>query len=194
MADEGSILTDLGIDSDTQGAANGADNQPAAGIISQYVKDMSVENPNAPACYQWQEGPQLDVQFNIAAENVEGEVHEVELKIAVKATTGEGTAYLVELSYCGLIGMRNLPEEQQHAFLYTVPSEPRVPLLTSHLVHMQGAPMAGLRQSAVPAVAAAPAAAVPLQRAPFHLRSQRPAADAHTLPEQCTQQPGSCGA
>ena len=118
MADEGSILTDLGIDSDTQGAANGADNQPAAGIISQYVKDMSVENPNAPACYQWQEGPQLDVQFNIAAENVEGEVHEVELKIAVKATTGEGTAYLVELSYCGLIGMRNLPEEQQHAFLY----------------------------------------------------------------------------
>ena len=43
MADEGDILQNL----DAQ--PNGADTQPAAAIITQYVKDLSVENPSAPA-------------------------------------------------------------------------------------------------------------------------------------------------
>src|SRR3546814_19066022 len=34
---------------------NGEDTSPAIGLISQYVKDLSFENPNAPAVYQWQE-------------------------------------------------------------------------------------------------------------------------------------------
>ena len=71
MADEGNIITDLNADP----AANGLDDGPASGIISQYVKDLSVENPNAPHCYQWQEAPQIDVQFNIGAERVDGDVH-----------------------------------------------------------------------------------------------------------------------
>ncbi len=115
MADEGDILTDLNLD---QGAPNGADNLPSAGIITQYIKDMSVENPNAPAVYQWQEQPQIDLQFNIGAERVNDEVHEVELKINIAAKTPHGNAYLVELSYCALVGIRNVPDDQTHAFLY----------------------------------------------------------------------------
>lgn len=114
MAEEGDILTDL----DTENAGNGADNGPAAGLISQYVKDLSVENPNAPACFQWQEQPNLDVQFNIGATAVNEEVHEVELKITATNKVDSGTVYVVDLAYCGLIGMRNLPDEQAHAFLY----------------------------------------------------------------------------
>ena len=116
MADEGDVLTDLNMDPAATG--NGADNQPVAGIISQYVKDLSVENPNAPACFQWQGAPNIDLQFNIAAEPVSDEVHEVELKIKLTAKADEGDLYLVELAYCGLIGIRNLPEEHAHAFLY----------------------------------------------------------------------------
>ncbi|MGN3974184.1 protein-export chaperone SecB [Tsuneonella sp. SYSU-LHT278] len=116
MADEGDVLTDLNMD--TEALGNGADNQPVAGIISQYVKDLSVENPNAPACFQWQSAPNIDLQFNIAAEPVSEEVSEVELKIKLTAKADEGDLYLVELAYCGLIGMRNLPDEHAHAFLY----------------------------------------------------------------------------
>lgn len=119
MADEGDILTNLNPqDGAAGGPANGADDQPSAGIITQYIKDMSVENPNAPDVYQWQEQPQLDVQFNIGGKQINDEVHEVELKINVTATTSQGNAYLVELSYCGLAGVRNIPEEQAHAFLF----------------------------------------------------------------------------
>ena len=63
MADEGDVLTDL--DNNTAAGANGADNLPSVGLITQYVKDLSVENPNAPAVYQWTEQPQIDLQFNI---------------------------------------------------------------------------------------------------------------------------------
>jgi preprotein translocase subunit SecB len=111
MADDGNIISNLNL-------GNGEDTSPAAGLISQYVKDLSVENPNAPASYQWQDPPQLDVQFNIAAKPIEGEVSEVELKLTVTAKAQAGTAYVVELSFCGLVGMRNLEEPQMHAFLY----------------------------------------------------------------------------
>ncbi len=115
MADEGDVLTDL---DGNPAAPNGADNQPTAGIITQYVKDLSVENPNAPAVYSWEEQPKIDLQFNIGADKVNEEVTEVELKINLTATSEQGNAYLVELSYCALVGIRNLPEDQEHAFLF----------------------------------------------------------------------------
>jgi preprotein translocase subunit SecB len=114
MAEEGDVLTDL---NQPQGG-NGADNAPVAGIISQYVRDLSVENPKAPESFQWTDQPELDVQFNIGARNVSDEVTEVELKVSATARTAQGVAYVIELSYCGLVGMRNMPDDQKHAFVY----------------------------------------------------------------------------
>ena len=114
MANEGDALNNL---NNAQGA-NGADNQPVAGVITQYVKDLSVENPKAPESFKWQDQPNLDVQFNIAARQVNQEVSEIELKISVNAKGQAGSFYLVELSYCGLVGMRNMVDEQKHAFTY----------------------------------------------------------------------------
>lgn len=97
--------------------ANGADNLPQVSIISQYVKDLSFENPNAPAVYQWQGQPQIDVQFNIGPQKIADDVYEVLLKIEVKATAADKTAFQVELDYAGLFGLRNVPEEQLQPFL-----------------------------------------------------------------------------
>ncbi|HEY0149201.1 MAG TPA: protein-export chaperone SecB [Allosphingosinicella sp.] len=100
-----------------QQATNGEDTAPQVGIISQYVKDMSFENPNAPAVYQWQGQPQIDVGFDIGASRVGEDVHEVTLKIDVRARTEGQTAFALELLYAGLVGMRNVPEEQVQPFL-----------------------------------------------------------------------------
>ncbi|GAB5349126.1 protein-export chaperone SecB [Alteriqipengyuania sp. 357] len=114
MADEGDVLTDL----NSQPAGNGADNLPTAGFISQYIKDLSVENPNAPGSFQWQDAPQIDLQFNIGANPVNEEVNEVELKINATAQCERGQIYVIELVYAGLVGIRNLPDDQAHMFLY----------------------------------------------------------------------------
>ncbi|AUX70700.1 protein-export chaperone SecB [Porphyrobacter sp. HT-58-2] len=118
MADEEGVLTDLDNTNSGEPKPNGADTMPTAGIITQYVKDLSVENPAAPEVFQWQEPPQIDVQFSIGAENVSADVHEVMLKLTLTATSQRGTMYIVDLAYCGLVGMRNVPEDQAHAFLY----------------------------------------------------------------------------
>ena len=115
MSDEGNVLTNLNLDGPVP---NGEDTSPTAGVILQYIKDLSVENPNAPASFQWQDAPQIDVQFNIAAREIDGEVSEIELKIAINSKAEGGTAFIVDLAYCGLVGMRNLDEVQRHAFTY----------------------------------------------------------------------------
>ena len=98
-------------------AGNGNDGLPQVGILAQYVKDLSFENPNAPAVYQWQGQPQMDVQVNIGVQGVGQDVHEVVLKIEVEAKGDQGTAFRVELLYAGLFALRNIPEEQLQPFL-----------------------------------------------------------------------------
>jgi preprotein translocase subunit SecB len=98
-------------------AANGEDTAPVAGVLSQYVKDFSFENPNAPAIYQQQQAPAIDVQFNIGSGQVGDDVFEVVLKIDVRAQAGEQTAFVVDLSYAGLFALRNVPQDHLDAFL-----------------------------------------------------------------------------
>jgi preprotein translocase subunit SecB len=116
MAEEGDVLTNL--DTDNAPTGNGEDTLPVAGLLSQYIKDLSVENPKAPESFQWTEQPQIDVQFNIGARKINEEISDVELKVLASAKTAQGTAYIVELAYCGLVGMRNMADEQKHAFTY----------------------------------------------------------------------------
>jgi preprotein translocase subunit SecB len=99
-------------------APNGEDTLPQIGLISQYVKDLSFENPNAPAVYQWEGNPRIEVQFNISSAAVADDVHEVVLKIDIEAQGNSGAAFVVDLSYAGLFGMRNVPADQIHAFLF----------------------------------------------------------------------------
>ena len=96
---------------------NGADTAPQAGLVSQYVKDLSFENPNAPAVYQWQGQPQIDIQFNIGSNQVGDDAYEVVLKVDVKAVAADQVAFQVELTYGGLFAIRNVPVDQLQPFL-----------------------------------------------------------------------------
>lgn len=114
MADE------TGTDINPAPQANGEDTAPAIGLISQYVKDLSFESPTAPAVFSsenQQQAPQMDVEFGIATSQVGDEFHEVTLKIEVRAKTGEQTAFIVDLTYAGLFGARNVPDEHLRPFL-----------------------------------------------------------------------------
>ena len=90
---------------------------PQAGAIAQYIKDLSAENPSTPQVFQWQETPQLDVSFSLNVNKVSDEVHEVVLRIQLKAGSDQGAHFLVDLSYAGLFGLRNIPEDAMAPFL-----------------------------------------------------------------------------
>src|SRR4051794_41339476 len=84
---------------------------PQVSILAQYIKDLSVENPSAPQVFQWNVQPNLDVQFSLNADKAGDDVHEVSIKIEVTARSENGVHFVVDLSYAGLFGIRNVPEE-----------------------------------------------------------------------------------
>lgn len=91
--------------------------EPQVSILAQYIKDLSVENPSAPQVFSWQVQPSLDVQFNIAVNPAGENVHEVILKIEISARSDNGPHFMVDLSYAGLFGLRNLPDEALQPFI-----------------------------------------------------------------------------
>jgi preprotein translocase subunit SecB len=96
---------------------NGEDAAPQVGMLAQYVKDFSFENPNAPAVYNWQNQPQIDVQFNIGTQQVADDVHESAIRIEITATAPEGIAFKLELLYGGLFALQNVPADALQPFL-----------------------------------------------------------------------------
>lgn len=105
------------INPNPEATGEGTPEAPQAATIAQYVKDLSVESPSAPQVFQWQTQPSLDVQFGINGGKVGDDVHEVILKIEVTAKSDSGTHFIVDLSYAGLFGFRNIPEEALPPFL-----------------------------------------------------------------------------
>src|SRR3954453_22765196 len=108
-------------DQGPNGGGNGADNstQPQVTILAQYVKDLSVENPSAPEVYSWQVQPTLDVQFNLNVQGAGEAVHEVTLKFDISGRSDNGGHFVIDLSYAGLFGIRNVPEEALPLFPLT---------------------------------------------------------------------------
>jgi preprotein translocase subunit SecB len=105
-------------DPTTRGNGSGdPDGEPQVMTIAQYIKDLSVESPSSPQAFQWQVQPQLEVQFNINVDKVADEIHEVVLKIEVAARSDQGVHFLIDLSYAGVYGLRNIPDEALPPFL-----------------------------------------------------------------------------
>ena len=105
---------------DPNHAGNGSDaaaTEPQAATLAQYIKDLSVESPSAPQVFQWQDQPSVDVNFNLAVEPVNEEVREVAMKMEVRAQSQNGVHFIVDLTFAGLFGIRNFPEEAIPPFL-----------------------------------------------------------------------------
>ena len=73
-------------------------------INTQYVKDLSFENPNAPLIYtETQESPELEVQIDVATNRLHDRIFETVLKTRIVAKSKDKVVFLVELEYAGLI-------------------------------------------------------------------------------------------
>ena len=84
---------------------------PSFAIEKLYVKDLSLEVPNAPAVYLERETPEIGLQLQTGALKVGDDIFEVTLTATVTAKIGEKTVFLVEVGQSGLFRIRNVPEE-----------------------------------------------------------------------------------
>ncbi|HAF01061.1 MAG TPA: protein-export chaperone SecB [Methylophilaceae bacterium] len=95
-------------DSANQATAN---NQPAFGIEKLYIKDASLEVPNAPQIFTDRTAPQVSVELANAAQKIEDGIFDVSIKVTVTAKVSEKTAFLVEVTQAGIFVIRHVPEE-----------------------------------------------------------------------------------
>jgi len=86
--------------------------QPVFGIEKLYVKDLSVEVPNAPEIFLERENPEVEIQLGTTGRTIEDGVYEVVLTVTVTAKVGEKTVFLVEVGQGGIFRIMNVPAEQ----------------------------------------------------------------------------------
>jgi len=89
-----------------------ANAQPTFNIQRIYLKDLSVELPNAPQILLEQGNPNVDVQLNVNAENVVDGIYEITVGATVTTKLNDKVLFLVEAKQSGLFEIRNVPEDQ----------------------------------------------------------------------------------
>jgi len=99
-----------------------ANTQPVFNIEKLYVKDMSLEVPNAPAIFLERENPQIDLQLNTQAAPLEDGVFDVTVTVTVtaKLTEKDKVLFLIEAKQAGVFQIRNLPAEEMETVLAVV--------------------------------------------------------------------------
>ena len=94
-----------------------AQETPAFAIEKLYIKDLSVEVPNAPAIFLENQAPEVALQLQTKAQHLSDEAFESTLTVTVTAKIGEKTVFLVEISQSGIFLIRNVPEENLEPLL-----------------------------------------------------------------------------
>lgn len=89
-----------------------AEPQASFNIEKLYVKDLSLELPNAPQVFMQAESPQLDVQIHNESQHVSDALYEVVVTVTVTAKAGEKTLFLAEVAQAGLFSIVNVPAEE----------------------------------------------------------------------------------
>jgi preprotein translocase subunit SecB len=88
-----------------------SEQQPVFSIEKIYVKDLSLELPNAPQCFLERDSAQIAVQMGSTGNAVGEGTFEVALTVTVTAKIGDKTQFLIEVAQAGIFIIQNVPQE-----------------------------------------------------------------------------------
>ncbi len=89
---------------------------PHIGVLAQYVKDLSFENPNAPRSMAGAQQPSINIQVNVDAAPINTGTaavtdFEVTLRLEGKAESEGMMLFSFELIFAGVFRIQNVPAE-----------------------------------------------------------------------------------
>ncbi|HEY1057186.1 MAG TPA: protein-export chaperone SecB [Limnobacter sp.] len=82
-----------------------------------YVKDASLELPNAPQIFLEKNPPAIEVSVDVGAQRLADTVFESEVTVTVTAKIGDKVAFLVECKQAGIFEISGVPEDQYDPLL-----------------------------------------------------------------------------
>lgn len=87
-------------------------NEPEFVIQRISIKDVSFETPNAPAIFQMDWKPEVNLDFNMSNSLLQEHLYEVVLKITVTVKTIDKVAFLIEVEQAGIFLIKLFPAQQ----------------------------------------------------------------------------------
>ena len=99
-------------ENENAGAAKEEEAQPGLNVLTQYIKDLSFENPHAPQSLMPKDkAPEINININVNANPLSETDFEVELMLEAKAGEDAEQLFAVELTYGGVFRLTNMPQE-----------------------------------------------------------------------------------
>ena len=86
--------------------------EPGFRIQRLYLKDLSLEQPNAPQILLVAAEPQVEVEIDIAVNPLSDEIFEVSIISTVTAKVDSKVLFLVEANQAGIFEFNNIPPQQ----------------------------------------------------------------------------------
>lgn len=109
--------TNSGGDGAQAGQAAAQQPAPRLNIVSQYVKDLSFENPKAPQGMTGDARPEIQIGVEANARELGENRYECVIELKANAKAGDETVFVVELSYGGVFNVENVPKESLQPLL-----------------------------------------------------------------------------
>jgi preprotein translocase subunit SecB len=100
-----------------QAATQEQQQEAVFGIEKVYVKDLSLEVPNAPEVFLQREAPQVGIELSNSAKMLEDGLFDVTITVTVTSKIEDKTVFLVEVSQAGIFQARNIPQENLEGLL-----------------------------------------------------------------------------
>lgn len=89
-----------------------SEQQPVFTIEKVYLKDLSLEIPNAPQVFTEREAPKVDINLHNEARSLDNGVYEIVLTATVTAKLQDKTVFLVEVAQAGIFQIRNVQQQE----------------------------------------------------------------------------------
>ena len=104
---------------ETATPTNGATAPASLSVQKIYIKDASFEVPGAPAIFQEQGQPQIQLNLAQKVNRYNEDLYEVVLTVTVTCKISDKTAYLAEVQQAGVFGLTGFDSENLEAVLGT---------------------------------------------------------------------------
>ncbi|MBV6306840.1 protein-export chaperone SecB [Candidimonas humi] len=85
---------------------------PSFSLQRTYVKDVSLEMPNAPQIFLEQDTPSVEVSINVSGQQLADTVYECTVTSTVTTRISDKVLYLIEATQAGIFEASNIPAEQ----------------------------------------------------------------------------------
>lgn len=114
------------------------ENGPVFQIQRVYLKDVSLEQPNAPKIFLTQGEPEVQIQVDIQFGQLQDAIYEVTVIGSVTTRVEDKVLFLIEAQQSGIFELRNIPAEQIEPMLAIACPTVLYPYLRSNIADLIG--------------------------------------------------------